>query len=186
MCGLVKLHGLAVVAHSHSRIHTGVCHGAGLGGSVDARDFNLVEHTSSGGHAHGVETSVVGSEGEDQRRYGGHVLQLKGCTVDFINVRRLCVGVVVKTEDSVCLGVVGHLVEDERSPVCRILYHLLCHILTGVDVHHADCLRHVDIVVECGLESVILVAHVCSSGEDRCRTGDVAIVANPLELSGIV
>ena len=82
VCGLVKLHGLAVVAHSHSRIHTGVCHGAGLGGSVDARDFNLVEHTSSGGHAHGVETSVVGSECEDQRWYGGHVLQLEGCTVD--------------------------------------------------------------------------------------------------------
>ena len=139
---LVELHRLTEVAEIDVRIAQ-VAVLAGLCGLVDAADVYLAKIALHAALAHGVETTVVGGERVEEHLVdGSHESYVERLAVNLVNVRLVGTGVVVQTEDAVCLRVVRHLVEDERCLGRRVHNLAFGGILARVHVHHTDGARH--------------------------------------------
>ena len=139
---LVELHRLTVVAEIDVRVAQ-VLILARLCGLVDAADVYLAEIALHAALAHGVEATVVGGERVEEHLVdGSHESYVERLAVNLVNVRLVGAGVVVQTEDAVCLRVVCHLVENERGLGCRVHNLALGGILARVHVHHTDGARH--------------------------------------------
>ena len=139
---LVELHRLTVV----TEIHVGVAQIlvlAGLCGLVDAADIYLAKIALHAALAHGVETAVVGGERVEEHLVdGSHKRYVERLAVNLVDVRLVGAGVVVQTEDAVCLRVVCHLVENERRLGRRVHNLAFGGILARVHVYHTDGAWH--------------------------------------------